>query len=205
MSIAQTVCHVTQWNVLLVQTLGMSYCNSDAWLWKPTYHALIQPQSPHVTPYVSTTKRQHSTSKLIPGQFADRLKYRAVIINSHCARWPVLQSGKFRSVHYDFTQVNTANQWSSSCNRGQTSSLVTWVESRLSPLRCLVSVCEPSPQQHFTGSAVGVFFKRVHLEVVLVGSGSFGFDVWPAWINNQHMWYGNQKSKYCVILTLMRF
>lgn len=121
----------------------MSYCNSDAWLWKPTNHALIQPQqSPHVTPYVSTTKRKHSTSKLIPGQFAHRLKCRAVIISSHCAHWPVLQSGKFRSVHYDFTQVNTANLWSSSCNRGQSSSLVTWVEACLSPLRCLCNFVE---------------------------------------------------------------
>lgn len=169
----------------------MSHCKSDAWLWKPTY-ALIQPQqSLNVTPYIGTTKWQHSTSKQIPGQFAHRLKHGAVIISSQCAHWPALQGGKFRSAQYDFTWVNTANQRSSSCNRGQTSSLVTWVVARFSPLRCLSNparsggcVLEPSPQQLFTGSAVGVLFKRVHLEVVLVGSGSFGFDVWPVWMND---------------------
>lgn len=190
----------------------MSHCKIDVWLWKQTFHALLQQQqqqSPPVTPYVGTTKRHHSTSKLIPGQFAHRLKCGTVLISSQCAHWPVLQSGKFRSAHYDFTQVDTANHWSSSCNRGQTSrpaELVTWVEARLSQLHHLCNlgrsggcVCVSSPQQHFTGSAVGVLLKSVHLEVVLVGSGSFRFNVWPVWINN-HTLYGDQRAKYCVFL-----
>lgn len=34
-----------------------------------------------------------------------------------------------------------------------------------------------SPQEHLTGSAVGVLLERVHLEVVLVGRGSLWLDV----------------------------
>lgn len=33
------------------------------------------------------------------------------------------------------------------------------------------------PQEHLTGSAVGVLLKRVHLEVVLIGRGSLRLDI----------------------------
>lgn len=58
---------------------------------------------------------------------------------------------------------------------------VTETTERRASLRSVVSLaCDlpvSVPQEHLTGSAVGVLLKRVHLEVVLVGRGSLRLDI----------------------------